>query len=95
MTEGAVWLGPFSPFFTFLSFPIKLSTTQFTGLPLHFLVVGYALKPLLLLLGRESPSESLALVSLSLTPIHLRHKWTTTFSNTSDTRYRPTEIDCA
>ena len=47
---GRRLVGPLSPFFTFLSFPIKLSATQFTGFPLHFLVVGYFVKQFLLLL---------------------------------------------
>ena len=66
MTEGAARLVRCRPFFTFLSFPIKLSTTQSTGLPLHFLVVGYVVNQFLFC--REPLSESLALATLSLTP---------------------------
>jgi len=60
-------VGPLSPLFAFYPFPIKLShkPAQSTGLPLHFLVVGFVATPIF---RRVSPSEFQALLALPLEP---------------------------
>jgi hypothetical protein len=91
MTGGAVGLVP-SRLFT-LSHKTLTQASRFTGLPLHFLVVGFIATPFFAAYHPGIPGFG---HPIPRTPTYLPQRWTTTFSNTSDTRYRPTtEIDCA